>query len=89
MTALEKLNALQAGELDKVFNEYMLIMLDAESPAAKLDAAKVEVSKAVLPVIEAALLPYAQLGGPFLDGTDADPKCVEALAILQQLKESL
>jgi hypothetical protein len=41
----------------------------------------------VIEMAEKALIPYAQLGGPFLDGSKANPAALEVLAEIAKLRK--
>jgi hypothetical protein len=104
MNVIDKLRSLQAGELDKVLEgtpfyapEYNSTGRPANDSALAVDgcalfnAAKVEVTKVVLPVvIERFTALYNEARDEYMD--DNAPKLVganKALTLLQQLKESL
>ncbi len=97
MTALEKLKNLQAGELDKVLEgtPYALPSLLAVSHATT-NAAKVEVTKVVLPEFKQAFMVAIGYMFPKEKTSESAAQCVQdeavvtqALTLLQQLKESL
>jgi hypothetical protein len=85
MTALEKLNALQAGELIKLTGQQFQLIGKAPFTVEDLrNAAKVEVTKVMLD--EARMLLNDNLGRRHSDLVVA---ARQALTLLQQLKESL
>jgi hypothetical protein len=102
MNAIDKLRSLQAGELDKVLPDIYVGTPWSKTlyPICKINAAKVEVTKVVLPVFEAALTRaksdmegwQAYVSDYFKDKHDAADDLAaidQALTLLQQLKESL
>lgn len=105
MNDLEKIHALQAGEFDKVFedgpygdksiyrHQTMVVYPYAGQHLAIKDglanAAKVEVTKGVLPVIEAALEGASlRLEGSGMLGGMTDP-VQHALTLLKTLRDTL
>jgi hypothetical protein len=80
MTALEKLNALQAGELGKILDASNA--WENTTEPVTLLAAKVEVTKVVLDEVIEHLNREFKAYGP-------SGHTNKALALLQQLKESL
>jgi hypothetical protein len=103
MTPLEKLNALEAGdiaEIDRILIEAGYNPVVFASPQEANNAAKVEVTKVVLPDalkdIEDYFKPIDMSGSPVGGGNwvgkimdERKEKLDVALTLLQQLKESL
>jgi hypothetical protein len=94
MTALEKLNALQAGELDKVLPDIYVGTPWSETlyPICKKNAAEVEVTKVVVDEVinylESVRHDLWEAGGSEIEGSPLW-ETRQALTLLQQLKESL
>jgi len=102
MNAIDKLRSLQAGELDKVLPDIYVGTPWSKTlyPICKINAAKVEVTKVVLPDalkdIEDYFKPIDMSGSPVGGGNwvgkimdERKEKLDVALTLLQQLKESL
>jgi len=68
------------GELD-------LLKLTYEEVMPIVDQA-LQSERALADKLAETLLPYAQLGGPFLDGTTGDPTAIAALAAYNQHREA-
>ena len=76
----EKLNAALEGQTERVLERNTDIDMLKEKNACAMT---------VIDTLVGALMPYAQLCGPFLDGTDADPKALAAIATAKAFKEKV
>ena len=91
MTALEKLNALQAGNIDKVLVSFGYHPRDFDLARDAYNAAKVEVTKVVLPELIYALNQANDFMRAHFDsiGAHRQDTIGYALTTANKLKESL